>query len=99
MEAFHVKHVWNQMGIELAEADRLVFMGYSFPKADFHFRTAITQFLKTDAEIEVVLSDDDRNNGNGKGYLDFFGPSRAKIFYEGVYEYLITKLPHFYDTP
>jgi NAD-dependent SIR2 family protein deacetylase len=99
MEAFHIKHVWNQMAIELAEADRLVFMGYSFPMADYHFRTAITRFTKTDCKIDAVLWKTDQSNGVGERYNHFFGSNRTNIFYEGVNEYLINKLPNFYDIP
>jgi hypothetical protein len=34
----HLKMVWQNAMIDLREANRIVFLGYSFPLADFEFR-------------------------------------------------------------
>lgn len=56
---FHFQHIWNQAGIELSEAARLVFIGYSFPLADFDFRSLITRHVGS-LKIDVVLHDENR---------------------------------------
>lgn len=53
---FHYQHIWNQAAIELSEAKRLVFIGYSFPLADFDFRSLITKHVR-DVKVDVVLFD------------------------------------------
>src|SRR3984885_131424 len=52
---FQVKLVWQNAGVELMEAKRLVFIGYSLPNADFEFRQLLTRMIWRDAPIDVVL--------------------------------------------
>lgn len=84
LDTFHYHHIWNQAAIELSEATKLIFIGYSFPLADFDFRALITKHLPTDINVEVVLHSSDKNNGTGKRYTDYFGPNRCTIHYDGV---------------
>lgn len=57
---FQVKLVWQNAGVELMEATKIVFIGYSLPDADFEFRQLMSRMIRKTAEIEVVLFD----NGN-----------------------------------
>ena len=57
LSRFHFQHIWNQAAIELSEATRIVFIGYSFPLADFDFRSLITKHLG-DVSVDVVLYND-----------------------------------------
>ena len=50
-----IKLVWQNAGVELSEADRIIFMGYSFPAADFEMRQLLSRTIKHDSKIEVVL--------------------------------------------
>lgn len=88
LKRFHFQHIWNQAGIELSEAAKLVFIGYSFPLADFDFRALITKHLPTNAHVDVVLHTTDECKGTGKGYLDYFGHHRCSIRYDGVESYV-----------
>ena len=51
------KIIWQNAGIELSEADRLVFIGYSLPSADFEMRQLLSRMVRRNVEIEVVSYD------------------------------------------
>lgn len=55
----NIKNIWHNALIELTEADKVVFIGYSFPDADFEMRCLLKKALKPDTKIEVVLHDKD----------------------------------------
>ena len=50
---FQVKLIWQNAGVEIMEARRLVFVGYSLPQADFEFRQLISRMVHKHAKIEV----------------------------------------------
>jgi hypothetical protein len=60
---FQIKLIWQNAGVELMEARRLVFIGYSLPHADFEFRQLLTRMVHKDATIHVVLFDSGRPEG------------------------------------
>lgn len=88
LDTFHYRHIWNQAATELSEATKLVFIGYSFPLADFDFRALITKHLPTNANVEAILHSSDATNGTGKRYTDYFGSRRCSLRYEGVETYV-----------
>jgi NAD-dependent SIR2 family protein deacetylase len=93
MAKFHFQHIWNQCSRELAKATKLVFIGYSFPLADFDFRSLITKHVG-DVEVEVVLySPDGLENAEGKRYKDYFGDKITNINYGGVVDFIPTLTP------
>ena len=47
--------VWQNAGIELSEAKKVVFIGYSLPQADFEIRQLLSRFISPTATIELVL--------------------------------------------
>jgi hypothetical protein len=53
----HLKTVWHISLLELQEANRLVFLGYSLPLADFEFRYLLLRAMaaRHDLHIRVVL--------------------------------------------
>ncbi|HEY2915235.1 MAG TPA: hypothetical protein VGK21_17855 [Candidatus Angelobacter sp.] len=53
----HLKMVWHNALMDLQEAKRLVFVGYSFPQADFEFRYILLKAITShdDLRIRVVL--------------------------------------------
>ena len=75
------------------EAERVVFIGYSFPHADFEFRQLFSRMIRKNAEIEVVLFHD--NTPERKRYYDevcsryrqFFGTRTVRTSGCGVAEY------------
>ncbi len=52
---FQIKLIWQNAGIEIMEARRLVFVGYSLPQADFEFRQLISRMLHREAKVEAHL--------------------------------------------
>lgn len=58
----NIKNIWHNAFIELSEADKVVFIGYSFPNADFEFKHLLKETIKDDCKIEVVLTQKDDLN-------------------------------------
>ena len=48
------KLVWHNAAIELSEASKIIFIGYSLPAADFEIRQMLSRMVRPDAIIEVV---------------------------------------------
>jgi NAD-dependent SIR2 family protein deacetylase len=46
--------IWQNAGIELSEADEIVFIGYSLPYADFEMRQLLSRMTRKTAKIHVV---------------------------------------------
>lgn len=72
------KIIWQNSGIELSEAKKIVFIGYSLPQADFEMRQLLSRMVAKETEIEVVDFKDSRDNGvkfNAliANYKQFFG--------------------------
>lgn len=88
LDSFHFQHIWNQAARELSRATKLVFLGYSFPLADFDFRALVTKHVSTNTEVEVVLRQGDDQNGTGARYKNYFGGDRCTIRYDGVEAYV-----------
>lgn len=84
----HIQQVWNQAGTEISRARKIVFIGYSFPLADFEFRTLVTKHLSPNASAEIVLHTRDEAHGPERRYRDYFGPNRCTIHYGGVETYV-----------
>ena len=90
------KLVWQNAAIELSEAEKIIFMGYSLPQADFEFKQLLSRMIRSNTVIEVVLlEDDDPNrtitkNYNTAGYRfeNFFSGRSLNINYEGVAKYI-----------
>ena len=51
----HIRNIWHSALIELIEADKIVFIGYSFPDADFEMRCLLKKAVQPNTQIEVVL--------------------------------------------
>jgi hypothetical protein len=86
----HLKNIWHNAFIDIAEADQLVFIGYSFPDADFEMRCLLKKAVRANTEINVVLHSSD----NPQYYRDSF---TEKGFSEDEINSLMLKfnLPHF----
>jgi hypothetical protein len=85
---FQIKLIWQNAGVELMEARRLIFIGYSLPHADFEFRQLLSRMIHKDAEIEVVLFENKSDPDGPRRYADecnrykqFFS-RHAKIAFE-----------------
>lgn len=93
------KLIWQNAGIELSEADKIVFLGYSLPQADFEFKQMLSRMIRKDAEIEAVLvtrdnpaaydvKDPARYQTAGYRYANFFSGRKVNISYDGVDDYI-----------
>ena len=57
LDNLNIKNIWHNAFIDISEADHIVFIGYSFPDADFEMRCLLKKALKDSAHITVVLSE------------------------------------------
>ena len=86
---FQVKLIWQNAGVEIMEARRLVFVGYSFPQADFEFRQLISRMVHKDAKIEVYSWDGaDSYRDEKLRYENFFSRHNVGIHGGGAEEFV-----------
>lgn len=82
---FQIKLVWQNASIELMEARKVVFIGYSLPDADFEFRQLLSRMVHRDAEIEVVLwGDAETYPGEKSRFSRFFAGRKIAFEPKGV---------------
>ena len=89
------KLIWQNAGIELAEATKIVFIGYSLPQADFEMRQLLSRMIREDAEIEVVTKGPESKPSTKElkeRYIVFFGKRKPKFFYDGVTHFINNNL-------
>lgn len=55
----HLKNIWHNAFIDIVEASEIVFIGYSFPDADFEMRCLLKKAVRSDTKITVVLHETD----------------------------------------
>lgn len=75
--------VWHNAYIELAEAQKIVFIGYSLPPSDYHVRTLLLRALNPSADIVVVS----HGRKDLRNYKSFFGSREITWQTEGVQAY------------
>lgn len=89
-----LKLIWQNAGIEISEASKIIFMGYSFPMADFELRQLLSRNVRHSANIEVVLCSFDKPtkdnyvNSPENRFKSFFGKRDIKFHYDGVEKYI-----------
>lgn len=96
----HLKMVWHNIQMDLQEAERIVFLGYSLPMADFEFRYTLLRAITTnnDVAIRVILyppdvlikSDKEQWNRNQteERFENFFGQRDVEFKYMDVLEFM-----------
>lgn len=91
---FQIKLVWQNAGVEILEANRLVFIGYSLPQADFEFRQLLSRMVHPQASVEVALFSDG-SAGSERSFLEekkryeqFFGSRKISFTSSGVIPYI-----------
>lgn len=62
LDNLNIKNIWQNAFIDISEADHIVFIGYSFPDADFEMRCLLKKSMKSSADITVVLTNSDNPN-------------------------------------
>lgn len=84
--------IWQNAGIEISEADTLVFIGYSLPSADFEMRQLLSRMTRKKAVIHVVdYCDNKDTQSNIKLHWESFFGSREIIFnFEGAEKFINT---------
>jgi len=80
----HVQTIWHNAYLDLCKASKIVFIGYSFPDADFEFRYILKKAINPNAEIEIVL----RNSSNP----DFYTSSLSVLKNPELEEQVLKKL-------
>ncbi|MES2429384.1 MAG: hypothetical protein V4556_00525 [Bacteroidota bacterium] len=71
------KLLWQNAGVELSEANKIVFIGYSLPQADYEMRQLLSRMVRKDAEITVVGFSN--SPATDKDFQDFV--NRYKVFF------------------
>jgi hypothetical protein len=51
----HIQTTWHNAFVELREADQVIFIGYSLPDADYHFRTLLRRAIRSKTPVKVIL--------------------------------------------
>jgi NAD-dependent SIR2 family protein deacetylase len=84
------KIIWQNAGIEISEADKLVFIGYSLPTADFEMRQLLARMTRTTAIIEVVelCSKTDQKEKVKNHWEKFFGKRSITFHFHGAKRYI-----------
>lgn len=84
------KIIWQNAGIEISEADKLVFIGYSLPNADFEMRQLLSRMTRKHALIEVVdfCNDGAVKEVRKKHWQKFFGQRNIKFHFKGASQYV-----------
>ncbi len=86
------KLIWQNAGVEIAEATKLVFIGYSLPQADFEMRQVLSRMTKDSAEVEVVDYDDGtpKTEALKERFKVFFGKREPRFYLEGASQYILS---------
>jgi hypothetical protein len=102
LSSLQYKMIWQQAANELAEASKVVFMGYSLPQADFEIRQMLTRMVHPQAKIVMVTKTVPTVNGGRdepallakrkaekeKAYNVFFG-REVEAHHDGVEVYVL----------
>jgi NAD-dependent SIR2 family protein deacetylase len=84
------KVIWQNAGIEISEAKKLVFVGYSLPSADFEMRQLLSRMSRKNVEIEVVdfCEDLDSQQVVKNHWQRFFGNRDITYHFGGASRYI-----------
>ena len=91
---FQIKLIWQNAGVELMEANKVVFIGYSLPTSDYELRQLLSRMIPHQAKIEVVMAPEVTDNSRSdndetfKRYKSFFGKREVNDYRMGVVEYI-----------
>lgn len=89
------KLIWQNAGIELSEATKIVFIGYSLPQADFEMRQLLSRMTRKNAKIIVVdygNKDDTKTAETIKRYNVFFGKRKPTFYLKGAKDFILNHL-------
>ncbi len=91
----HIKNIWHNAFIDISEATHIVFVGYSFPLADFEFKILLSRALKKESNIKITVVDyKDQETKKStvfkelrERYESFFG-SNVTFYDKGIQQYV-----------
>jgi len=84
------KIIWQNAGIEISEAENIVFIGYSLPSADFEMRQLLSRMTRKKAKIHVVgFSSDEKEKADIVSHWEsFFGAREVTFSFDGAESYI-----------
>ncbi|EOT7837962.1 TPA: hypothetical protein ACP31J_001102 [Pseudomonas aeruginosa] len=81
--------IWQNAGIEISEADEIVFIGYSLPYADFEMRQLLSRMTRKSARIHVVDYQAMENREKVISHWSkFFGKREIKFSFDGAKSFI-----------
>tara|TARA_R110002072_G_scaffold156434_3_gene306899 strand:- start:104 stop:1195 length:1092 start_codon:yes stop_codon:yes gene_type:complete len=84
------KIIWQNAGIEISEASKLVFIGYSLPSADFEMRQLLSRMMRKNVEVEVIdfCSNPEQESSIKKHWKSFLGDRKITFNFSGAEKYM-----------
>jgi len=84
------KIIWQNAGIEISEANKIIFIGYSLPSADFEMRQLLSRMTRKTAEIHVVdyCSKKEEKDKVKSHWKKFFGDRKISFSFDGAQAYI-----------
>lgn len=98
LNSIHLRSIWEKSADVLIKTKRLIFIGYSFPQADYEIRQLLARRVPDDCEIICVLKgskpqkDDNYWQTPQARYETFFGSREMKFDYSGAEKFILKEL-------
>lgn len=81
--------IWQNAGIEISEAEKIVFIGYSLPHADFEMRQLLSRMTRKNAKIHVVdYKSEECRDSIIHHWRKFFGKRDITFSFDGAMSYI-----------
>jgi hypothetical protein len=101
-DSLHLQNVWHRAFLDLSTAESVVFVGYSFPEADYHLRTLFRRAIQGGTKVTCVLVPSDAPTRSTprrlrpllpvSRYEAFFGADRVKVSTTGTERWFKTRM-------
>lgn len=84
--------IWQNAGVEISEADKIIFIGYSLPNADFEMRQLLSRMTRRNATIHVVdyvpKTEEEDREAKRTHWLKFFGNRDITFNFDGAKSFI-----------
>ncbi len=87
----YIQGIWQNAFIELQEATKVYFIGYSLPKIDFELKYLLKKSIQK-LDIIVILASSDENKEAHKNYQRLFGNENITYYFDGFEKWIDTLL-------
>lgn len=84
LDNLQIKNIWHNAYLDIAEAKKIIFIGYSFPMADFELRYLLKKAINPNTEITVILHKYDNPLLYKKSIKRNISSSRKKSFMQRI---------------